>query len=53
MKYRKGARLMKLKNVLLVVSDLECSKRFYKPLFGLEPIRDLGENVILMEGVVL
>lgn len=44
---------MKLKNVLLVVSDLERSKRFYKTLFGLEPICDLGENVILMEGLVL
>lgn len=44
---------MKLKNVLLVVSDLERSIRFYKTLFGLEPIRDLGKNVILMEGLVL
>lgn len=44
---------MKLKNVLLVVRDLERSKKFYKTLFGLEPIRDLGENVILMEGLVL
>ena len=38
---------MKLKNVLLVVSDLERSIKFYKTLFGLEPIRNLGKNVIL------
>lgn len=44
---------MKLKNVLLVVSDLERSIKFYKTLFGLEPIRNLGKNVILMEGLVL
>lgn len=44
---------MRLKNVLLVVKDVEQSKRFYHDLFGLQIIRDFGENVILSEGLVL
>ncbi|MBO5068907.1 MAG: VOC family protein [Roseburia sp.] len=44
---------MKLKNILIVVSDIECSKAFYHDLFGLDVIRDFGENVILTEGLVL
>ncbi len=44
---------MKLKNILLVVTDIERSKAFYKELFGLTVIRDFGENVILTEGLVL
>lgn len=44
---------MKLKNILFVVTDLEKSKTFYRNLFGLEVIRDFGENVILTEGLVL
>ena len=44
---------MKLKNILLVVSDIERSKAFYKDIFGLSVIRDFGENVILTEGLVL
>lgn len=44
---------MKLKNVLIVVDDIEVSKRFYKELFGLEIIADFGGNVILTEGLVL
>ena len=44
---------MKLKNILIVVSDLERSKGFYHDLFGLDVIRDLGGNVILTEGLVL
>ncbi len=44
---------MKLKNVLLVVNNLEKSKQFYKQLFGLEVIRDNPANLILMEGLVL
>ena len=44
---------MKLKNILLVVKDLESSLRFYHDLFGLEKIRDLGGNIILTEGLVL
>lgn len=44
---------MKLKNILIVVSDIEKSKAFYKDLFGLNVITDFGENVILTEGLVL
>ena len=44
---------MRLKNVLLVVRDIERSKVFYRNLFGLEVIRDFGSNVILTEGLVL
>ncbi len=44
---------MKLKNVLIVVSDLEKAKNFYKDLFGLAVLRDFESNLILMEGLVL
>lgn len=44
---------MKLKNILMVVSDIERSKAFYKELFGLMVVNDFGENVILTEGLVL
>ena len=44
---------MKLKNILIVVSDIEKSKAFYHDLFGLDVITDFGENVILTEGLVL
>lgn len=44
---------MKLKNILIVVDDIEKSKTFYKDLFGLFVITDFGENVILSEGLVL
>lgn len=44
---------MKLKNVLITVSDIERSKRFYRELFGLEVILDNDGNVILTEGLVL
>lgn len=44
---------MKLKNILIVVADIEQSKAFYKELFGLEVVNDFGENVILTEGLVL
>ena len=44
---------MRLKNILLVVSDIEKSKAFYRELFGLEVITDFGGNVILTEGLVL
>ncbi|MDO5405984.1 MAG: VOC family protein [Eubacteriales bacterium] len=44
---------MKLKNVLITVSDMERSKRFYRELFGLEVILDNDGNVILTEGLVL
>lgn len=44
---------MKLKNILIVVKDIEKSKQFYKDLFGLEMVLDTGGNVILTEGLVL
>ena len=44
---------MRLRNVLIVVNDIEKSKRFYKDLFGLEVILDNDGNVILTEGLVL
>lgn len=44
---------MKLKNILIVVTDIEKSKAFYRELFGLQIIHDFGENVILTEGLVL
>lgn len=44
---------MRLKNILIVVSDIEKSKKFYKDLFGLEVILDSDGNVILTEGLVL
>lgn len=44
---------MKLKNVLIVVSDIEKSKAFYKALFGLDVVLDNDGNVILTEGLVL
>lgn len=44
---------MKLKNVLIVVKDIEKSKQFYHDLFGLEKILDHGGNMILTEGLVL
>lgn len=44
---------MRLKNILIVVSDIERSKQFYHELFGLQVIRDFGDNVILSDGLVL
>ena len=44
---------MKLKNILLVVNDIEKSKQFYRELFGMYVVRDFGENVILSDGLVL
>ena len=44
---------MKLKNVLIVVNDMERSIRFYKELFGLQVILDQDGNVIMTEGLVL
>lgn len=44
---------MHLKNILIVVEDIEISKRFYKELFGLEVVADFGENVVLTEGLAL
>ena len=44
---------MKLKNILIVVKDIEKSKRFYHDLFGLDMVLDNNGNMILTEGLVL
>jgi catechol 2,3-dioxygenase-like lactoylglutathione lyase family enzyme len=44
---------MKLKNILIVVKDIEKSKQFYHDLFGLEMVLDNNGNMILTEGLVL
>jgi len=44
---------MKLKNILIVVDDIERSEKFYHDLFGLDVVFDLDGNVILTEGLVL
>ncbi len=44
---------MNLKNVLIVVSDIEKSKEFYKELFELEVLLENNGNVVLTEGLVL
>ncbi len=44
---------MKLKNILIVVKDINKSKQFYHDLFGLDPILDNDGNMILTEGLVL
>ena len=44
---------MKLKNILIVVKDIEKSRQFYHDLFGLELILDNDGNMILSEGLVL
>ncbi|MDD6194549.1 MAG: VOC family protein [Lachnospiraceae bacterium] len=44
---------MNLKNILIVVSDMDRSKRFYHDLFGLQVMRDFGDNVMLTQGLVL
>ena len=44
---------MRLKNVLIVVKDIERSRQFYHDLFGLEMILDNDGNMILTEGLVL
>ena len=44
---------MRLKNILIVVKDIEKSKQFYHDLFGLETILYGEGNVIMTEGLVL
>lgn len=44
---------MKLKNILIVVNDIEKSKQFYHDLFGLDVVLDNNGNMILTEGLVL
>ena len=44
---------MKLKNVLIVVKDINKSLKFYHDLFGLELVLDNDGNMILTDGLVL
>lgn len=44
---------MKLKNILIVVKDIEKAKQFYHDLFGLDVVLNQDGNVILTEGLVL
>lgn len=44
---------VKLKNILIVVKDIERSKKFYHDLFDLDTILDQDGNMILTEGLVL
>ena len=44
---------MKLKNILIVVKDIEKSRKFYNDLFGIELVLDNDGNMILTEGLVL
>jgi len=44
---------MKLKSTLIVVKDIERSRRFYQHLFGLEMVVDNDGNMILTDGLVL
>ena len=44
---------MKLKNILIVVKDIEKSRKFYQDLFGIELVLDNDGNMILSEGLVL
>lgn len=44
---------MRLKNILIVVKDIEKSRQFYQDVFGLKPILDNDGNMILTEGLVL
>lgn len=44
---------MKFKNTLIVVKDVEKSKKFYHDLFGLDMVLDNDGNMILTDGLVL
>lgn len=52
-KFKEEESEMKLKNILIVVKDIEKSKQFYHDLFGLNVILDNDGNMILTEGLVL
>ena len=44
---------MKLKNILIVVKDIEKSRQFYHDLFGIDLVLDNDGNMFLTEGLVL
>lgn len=44
---------MELKNMLIVVHDIDKSVEFYKKLFGLEVVVNNGGNIIMTQGLAL
>ena len=44
---------MRLRNVLIVVNDMERAIKFYREIFGLQVLLNQEGNVILSEGLVL
>ena len=44
---------MRLKSILIVVKDIEKSRKFYHDLFGMDLVLDNDGNMILTEGLVL
>ena len=44
---------MIFKNILIVVKDIEKSRKFYHDLFGIDLVLDNDCNMILTEGLVL
>ena len=44
---------MRLKNILIVVKDIEKSRKFYHDLFDMDLVLDNDGNMILTEGLVL
>ena len=44
---------MRLKNILIVVKDIEKTRQFYHDMFGLGMVLDQDGNMILTEGLVL
>ena len=44
---------MRLRNVLIVVNDMEKAIKFYEDILGLHVILDQDGNVIMSEGLVL
>lgn len=44
---------MRLKNILITVSNIDRSIQFYHDLFGLMVVNNQGGNVIMTEGLVL
>ena len=44
---------MRLKNILIVVENIEKSREFYHKLFGIDLVLDNDGNMILTEGLVL
>ena len=44
---------MEFKNPLIVVDDIDRSKKFYSEIFGLQVIMDFGANITLTGGISL